>query len=95
MHIVKLDPKAVYNITDDSGNELEIEKNKFEEDLDITIGDDLKCTGHINRKVEKANRILGMFKRTFVSRDLWLWKDLYVFLVRPHLEYSVQAWNRH
>ena len=34
-----------------------------------------------------------MLKRAFVSRDLWLWKDLYVSLVRPHLEYAVQVWN--
>ena len=45
--------------------------------------------------VGKANRILGMLKRIFVSRDLGLWKDLYVSLVRPHLEYVVQAWNPH
>ena len=43
--------------------------------------------------VGKANMILGMLKRTFESRDHGLWKDLYVSLVRPHLEYSVQAWN--
>ena len=42
-----------------------------------------------------ANRIPGMFKRIFVSRDLGLWKDLYVSLVRPYLEYAVQAWNLH
>ena len=39
--------------------------------------------------------ILGMLKRTFESRDPGLWKDLYVSLVRPYLEYAVQAWNPH
>ena len=34
-----------------------------------------------------------MLKRTFESREPGLWKDLYVSLVRPHLEYAVQAWN--
>ena len=45
--------------------------------------------------VGKANKILGMLKRTFESRDLKLWKELYVSLVRPYLEYAVQAWNPH
>ena len=57
---------------DNSGNELEIEKTKLEKDLGITIGDDLKWTGHIDRMVGKANKILGMLKRAFVSRDLGL-----------------------
>jgi hypothetical protein len=59
------------------------------------VSDDLKWSGHVNRRVAKANRILGMLKRTFESRDPELWKDLYVSLVRPHLEYAVQAWNPH
>ena len=29
------------------------------------------------------------------SREPGLWKDLNVSLVRPHLEYAVQAWNLH
>ena len=49
----------------------------------------------MNRMVEKVNRTLGMLKRTFKSREPGLWKDLYVSLVRPHLEYAVQAWNPH
>ena len=43
----------------------------------------------------KANRTVGMLKRTFESREPGLWKDLYVSLVRSHLEYVVQAWNLH
>ena len=39
--------------------------------------------------------IFSDFKRTFESRDLKLWKELYVSLVKPHLEYAMQAWNPH
>ena len=49
----------------------------------------------VDRMVGKANRTLGMNKRTFESKEPGLWKDLYVFLVRPHLEYAVQVWNLH
>ena len=31
--------------------------------------------------------------KTFVSRESDLWKKLYTSLVRPHLEYAVQAWR--
>jgi hypothetical protein len=37
--------------------------------------------------------MLGMLKRTFVSRDTDLWKKLYTSMIRPHLEYAVQVWN--
>ena len=43
--------------------------------------------------VRKAKRILDMLKRTFETRIPNMWKDLYVSLVRPHLGYTVQAWN--
>ena len=82
-------------MTDTSGNELSIEKTRLERDLGVNVSDDLKWSRHVNRTVAKANRILGMLKRTFESRDPELWKDLYVSLVRPHLEYAVQAWNPH
>ena len=36
----------------------------------IIVGDDLKWTGHVDRMVGKGSRIVGMTKRTFVSRDL-------------------------
>ena len=43
----------------------------------------------INSIVKKANRILGMLKGTFYSRDPRLWRDCYVLFV----EFAVQAWN--
>jgi ribonuclease P/MRP protein subunit RPP40 len=34
-----------------------------------------------------------MLKRTFTCRDEKLWKNLYVSLVRPHLEFASTVWN--
>ena len=36
----------------------------------MIVGDDLKWTGHVDRMVGKANRILSMLKRTFIGRAL-------------------------
>ena len=43
--------------------------------------------------VGKANKALGILKRSFVSRESKLWKTLYTSLVRPHLEYASSVWN--
>ena len=37
--------------------------------------------------------VLGMLLKTFTSRDMNLWKLLYVSLVRPHLEFASTVWN--
>ena len=95
MHFGKFNPKAIYCMTDISGNERNIVKMRLEKDLDMNVKDDLKWSGHVDRAVAKANRILGMLKRTFESMHPGLWKDLYVSLVMAHLEYAVQAWNSH
>ena len=36
---------------------------------------------------------LEMLKRTFVGKDIGLWKQLYFLMVRPHLEYAFQVWS--
>ena len=59
------------------------------------IAEDVKLKNHINNVVNKTNRMLGLLKRTFESRDPLLWKDLYVTLIRSHLVYAVQTWNSH
>jgi len=42
-----------------------------------------------------ANKILGIIKRTISVRDKDIILQLFKSLVRPHLEYSVQAWRLH
>ena len=42
-----------------------------------------------------ANRILGMIKRTFCYLNREIVLQLYKSLVRPHLEYCIQAWRPH
>src|SRR6218665_2514807 len=44
---------------------------------------------------KRANRILGLIKRTIVSREQDVVLRLYKSLVRPHLEYCVQAWSQY
>ena len=42
----------------------------------MIVANDLKSSEHVDRMVGKANRILGMLKRTFESRDPKMWKEL-------------------
>ena len=93
VHFGKKNPRISYFMEDAVGNRCKLEESTHERDLGVIIAEDLRWKGHISTIVSKANRILGMLKRTFICRDPGLWKDLYVSLVRPHLEYAAQAWS--
>ena len=43
----------------------------------------------------KANKMLGLVKRTVKYRNPAVMTQLYKSLVRPHLEFSSSAWSRH
>ena len=57
-----------------------------EKDLGVVFDKDLKCTSHGNQIVMKANRVLGIIKHTFASRDANTIILLYVTLVCPILD---------
>ena len=61
-------------------------------DLGITISHDLSCTSHIVEVVNKANKVLGIIKRTIGSVNKEIFSTLYKALVRPILEYASPAW---
>jgi ribonuclease P/MRP protein subunit RPP40 len=94
MHLGKNNSKIGYEIKDVSTGERKlIEKTECEKDQLILIRSDLKWGDQVRYAALKANRVLGMLKKNFMCRDSNLWKNLYISLVRPHLEYAVQVWN--
>ena len=70
-----------------------VEATREEKDLGVYINNNLSPSSHVAKVVEKANRVLGMIKRTYVNRSMENILSLYKSLVRPHLEYCVQAWR--
>ena len=44
---------------------------------------------------KKGNRALGMIKRNFAYKSREVVLKLYKSLVRPHLDYEIQAWSLH
>ena len=41
----------------------------------------------------KGNQILGLIRRTIMYKEKQLIVPLYKAIVRPHLEYCIQAWR--
>ena len=70
-----------------------VETTREEKDLGVYISNNLSPSNHVARAVEKANRVLGIIKRTYVNRSRDNILSLYKSLVRPYLEYCVQAWR--
>ena len=75
-----------YNI---SGTELRNVSNY--KDLGVIMASDLKWSKHVEQIVHKANRVLGLFKRTVGGRN----KDIFSNLVCPILEYACLVWSSH
>jgi hypothetical protein len=66
-----------------------------ERDLGVTITPDLKWDQHIKIITGKAYGLLNEIRRTFETLDEEMFLILYKSLVRPHLEYCIQAWSPH
>ena len=71
----------------------ELESILEEKYLGVLITNDLKVSAQLSRAAKTANRVLGMIRRTFTCKHKQTIIQLYESLVRPHLEYCVQAWR--
>ena len=70
-----------------------LNETKLEKDLGVYVHQSLKPSQHIAAAVQKANQVLGMIKRNITNKSTSVITKLYKELVRPHLEYGVQAWS--
>ena len=53
----------------------------------------MKVSEQCGIAASKGNQILGLIMRTIMYNDKQLIVPLYKAIVRPHLEYCIQAWR--
>lgn len=70
-----------------------MEKVSSEKDLGVVLDTNLSFSGHLAEKINKANKIVGLIRRTFVALDESIFKSLFIAIVRPILEYANQVWS--
>ena len=64
-----------------------------EKDLGVTMNANMKVSEQYRIVASKGNQVLGMIRRNITYNDKSLIVPLYKTIVRPHLEYCIQAWS--
>ena len=64
-----------------------------EKDLGVTLSADMKVSEQCMIAASKRNQILGLIRGTIIYKKKQLIVPLYKAIVRPHLEYCIQAWR--
>ena len=62
-------------------------------DLGVTINYDLSWGKHVSYIVNKANKVLGIIRRSLGNDNRYAFSCLFKSLVRPILEYAVPVWS--
>ncbi|KAK7108399.1 hypothetical protein V1264_016145 [Littorina saxatilis] len=99
-HVLKLGNKrseAIYYMTgtDASGEarSIALEESDFEKDLGVYVDNNLSFNKHVALSAAKANRVMGVIRRSFDYLTVEVFLQLYKSLVRPILEYGHAVWQ--
>lgn len=99
-HVLKLGFKKsettyYMNSKDDTGAEvpLPLTESQVEKDLGIYIDSKLCFKEHVSQSTTKANRIVGVIRRSFDYLTNETFVQLFKSLVRPILEYGHSVWE--
>jgi ribonuclease P/MRP protein subunit RPP40 len=69
-----------------------LEETKEERDIGVIVSSNMKPKAQCLRAAKTAQTVLGQLSRAFHYRDRHIFMCLYKQYVRPHLEFSNQAW---
>ena len=73
---------------------LELERVSTEKDVGVNITNSLTWNTHIHAITAKANKLLGLLKRTCpLLNDVSARRSLYLALVKSQLSYATQVWS--
>ncbi|CAM1295272.1 Uncharacterised protein r2_g444 [Pycnogonum litorale] len=91
----KSDKRYYMKSKDAEGNPttVELAESEVERDLGVLIDKGLTFKRHINQASAKANRVLGIIRRSFDFLTPAVFIQLYKSIVRPILEYGHTAWQ--
>ena len=90
LHIGNHDINFEYTIQTNSG-EMKVQKVTSEKDLEVTFDKNLKFTDHLNNKVNKANRNVGLIFRTFTFMDKDMFLKWRVSMIRKYHNHKLQT----
>ena len=71
----------------------QLDQVKEEKDLGVNVDSLLNFKSHIGLITVKANKVLGIIRRTFKYQSPEVFINLYKSMVRPHLEYCSTVWS--
>ena len=92
MHLGRNNRQFKYYMKDSNLN-VELEETVCESDLGVHMDPALKFPLHCEKAVSKANKLLGMKRRSFDYLDKQSLAYLYKGLIRPNLEYENTIWS--
>ena len=61
--------------------------------LGVSMNANMKVSEQCIIAASKSNQVLGMIRRNITYNEKSLIVPLYKAIVRPHLEYCIQAWS--
>ena len=70
-----------------------LSKTVKEKYLGVSMNANMKVSEQCRIAASKGNQVLGMIHRNITYKEKSLIVPLYKAIVRPHLEYCIQAWS--